>query len=696
MGKQAHRPSSPLWNKALERYKAELEDDGVDEYQAILEAGTLEELVGQIKTIRPPNAREKAVVNRLDSILKFINNFSVFVAKLSVFYARTIHFYRINPHGVLRRNAWADFCGDFSKTIQRIKRLSSVVESEADAARMRLEKNGYAEVLDLMKTLKESKLSPDVKPCYHVPHGVNSRFWGREDVLMKVQDALDPGEDQQRQRSIALWGMGGVGKTQIALRYASISRQRFQTVLWVSADSNIQLLQSFREVAKRLGLVQAHEETEDAMSAMMKVKTWLTEASHRWLLVFDNAEDIEILNHAWPYNAQGSILVTTRNPNIAFDPAAGGLHLQPFDDLEGAKFLLKLINVDANSQLHQDLAKEIAHALGSLPLALNQIGGFINQRKMTLKDFLPLYKRNADRIDSKKTGITNYEHSISTVWEMSLNRLSGPACMLQQILAFLDPDRTDQEVLTGGSQALVEKRPDIEFLSDELDLLDAEEVLLQAALIDKTSGTGLLSIHRLIQAAVIRRLSSEGKAVRNEEYQISPPDPQFYAQVLLRCSWYLYERECYDTARAFMKEALDNFQDRSSLAFASAIELLGLIDMDTNFQRKALQSFTQTMEIRKTLLGPDDAFIAASLTTLGIVHTELGNLNEAYAYHNEAIDIRLRTKSDRIGNSYSNMSSLLLRMGKADEAEEMLKRCPSLKDFTDETFLSTGNPRFSG
>ncbi|KAL8993731.1 MAG: hypothetical protein Q9169_006128 [Polycauliona sp. 2 TL-2023] len=768
---------------ALERYKAELEDDDVDEFQAILEDGTLEDLVDKIKTFQPPNASEKADVNRLDSILRFINDFSVVVAvclgteaklaalvwgsirliltlasstndtlrdivdvleELSLtlprfkyyertlpldsafeaalidvytevicFYARTIRFYRINPHGVLRRNAWADFHGDFTKTIQRIKRLSSVVESEADAARMRLEKNGYAEVLELMRTLKENRISPKVKPCYYVPYGVTSRFWGREDELMRVQNALDPSHQQGRQRSIALWGMGGVGKTQVALRYASISRQRFQTILWVAADSNVQLLQSFRDIADRLGLVQTHEETEDAMSAMLKVKTWLTEA--------------------------GSILITTRNPNLALNPAAGGIEIEPFSELDGAKFLLNLINVDAHSELNQAVAKDISHALGSLPLALNQIGGFMNQRKMPIKDFLPLYQRMAERIDSKKTGITNYEHSISTVWEMSLNKLSGHARLLQQILAFLDPDKIDQEILTEGSQALLSKRPDIEFLSDELDLLDAEEALLQAALINKDSDTGFLAIHRLIQAAVIRRLSSEERATtfdtavrilcwgfpdtfsedvghqhqswensekclshidhvikKKADYRIVPPDPNHYAEVLLRCCWYLYERECYDTARTFMKEALGSFQDRSSLAFASAVELLGLIDMDTNFQNKALQSFTQAMDIRKTLLDPDDPFIAASLTTLGIVHTELGNLAGAYAYHNEAIDIRLRTKSDRIGNSYSNMSSLLLRMGKADEAEEMLKRCPSLKDFTDDTFIKTGNPRFSG
>ena len=145
-----------------------------------------------------------------------------------------------------------------------------------------------------------------------------------------------------------------------------------------------------------------------------------------------------------------------------------------------------------------------------------------------------------------------------------------------------------------------------------------------------------------------------------------------------------------------MNVALENFKNKDTLAYASAIDLLGLIQLDTNDLHKSLQTFFEALSIRENLLGPDDAFIASSYVNIGLAYTELNELDKAYEAHHKAIDIRLRTKSDRIGNSYSNMSSLLLRMGKPDEAEEMLGRCPSLKDFNDETFLSTGNPRFSG
>ncbi len=450
-------------------------------------------------------------------------------------------------------------------------------------------------------------------------------------------------------------------------------------------------------------------------------------------------DEPEVLQHAWPHDAKGSILLTTRNSRVAFEKAFNVFQVQPFDENDGSDVLLKLTNHDSKSAENERLSKEIAHSLGGLPLAISQVGGFINQRKIPLKDFLPLYRRNASKIDAKKTGVSDYEHSISTVWQMSLSQLIGPAYKLQCLLTLLDPDKTDGTILVEGSRDISSTMPDFDFLSDEMDLLDAEEALLQVALISKNSDTGILSVHRLVQAAVMRRLANDERSkyfdavariltwgfpdtwtkdVGNQhqsweisekclphvlhlvkqknEYDLRPADPDLYAQLILSCCWYLYERECYDIALGLINESLENFGKKETLAFSSAVELRGLIYMDMNFQNKALESFTQAMDIRTKLVGPDHGLIAASFTTLGIVHTERGDLDEAFTYHQKAIDIRLRTNSDRIGNSYSNMASLLLRMGKADQAEEMLKRCPSLKDFTDDTFLATGNPRFSG
>lgn len=152
----------------------------------------------------------------------------------------------------------------------------------------------------------------------------------------------------------------------------------------------------------------------------------------------------------------------------------------------------------------------------------------------------------------------------------------------------------------------------------------------------------------------------------------------------------------YIVAKKMIKQAISLFEDKSSLAYAGAIDLSGLIDLDLTQPDKALEPFQEALQIRKTILGSEDPFIAYSLNNIALAYTELGELELAFKTHEEAIRLRLEAKSDRIGNSYSNMASLLLRMGRPDEAEEMLARCPSLKDFTDETFLNTGNPRFSG
>jgi tetratricopeptide (TPR) repeat protein len=102
------------------------------------------------------------------------------------------------------------------------------------------------------------------------------------------------------------------------------------------------------------------------------------------------------------------------------------------------------------------------------------------------------------------------------------------------------------------------------------------------------------------------------------------------------------------------------------------------------------------MRIYEKRLPADDPLMAWSYNNLGIVYTELSDFENALANHHKAIEIRLAKSPERIGNSYSNMSALQLRMGNVTEAEEYLYKCPSLKDFTDQTFLDTDNPRFAG
>lgn len=199
------------------------------------------------------------------------------------FYARTIHFFRHNPHMALRKNAWQNFRNDFSRTIMRIKRMSSTLEAEADTARMRKDEGRYKEVLELLSTMNVAKLegaSSNKIRYNNIPSHSNAKFSAREDVLAEIQKALDPeAVSSTSPRSMALFGMGGVGKTQIATQYAYQNLENFDVVLWVAAENSITLSQSFRTIADGLGLLETDDEKKDGAGAIWKTRNWLSTTS---------------------------------------------------------------------------------------------------------------------------------------------------------------------------------------------------------------------------------------------------------------------------------------------------------------------------------------------------------------------------------------------------------------------------------
>ncbi|KAI0113624.1 P-loop containing nucleoside triphosphate hydrolase protein [Nemania sp. FL0031] len=806
------RAPSPLWHRALEQYRLELQ--GTENYETIPNVGSLEELIGsfaQIQATAPGSYSGINSLNRLAPKLKFVDDFSAVLAlcfgadaaltaavwgsirlilahasstvdiqrdvldmieelslslprfqiyeqtlplsrqfqqtlvdaytEIICFYARTIRFLRSHPHLSLRKNEWQSCRDDLSITIKRIKRISSVIESEADIARMRKDEGRYKEILELLNEMKMNELSNNEKLRYNnIPFSSNPKFSGRRDILDTVHEALNIDSPSSSLRSLALFGMGGVGKTQIAVQYAYQSLHHFDVVLWIAADNAIAIGQSFRAIANGLGLFETDDDQTDAAAAVWKIKNWLMTTKTTCLVVFDNADDLTALKTAWPESINGSVLLTTRNLAVATTITAQYKQVDAFLDNDGSELLLKAVGLVHATASDIDHGLTISRAFGGLPLALTQIGGFIAQRRLPLHAFLPLYERNSTKIDARKPPGSDYEHTLNTVWDVAFKDLSENASRLLKLLSFFDPDGISEDILSQGSGDLDN---DFSFLTDEMDLGDAAEELLQVALINRVRESADFTVHRLIQSTTMKRLKEPdtskyfGYVVSmlcwgfpdHSKYDIGhqvstwgrcekclphvrhlvevvkrypkgvahiTSDQTEYSDLLIRCSWYLYEREMYIIARDMVEQAIGTIKDTKSLGYASAIDLHGLIDLDLSFAARALESFTHALEVRKAALGSEDPFIAYSLNNIALAYTEMGELKLAYAAHEEAINIRLKANSDRIGNSYSNMSSLLLRLSRPDDAEEMLARCPSLKGFTDETFINTGNPRFSG
>ena len=142
-----------------------------------------------------------------------------------------------------------------------------------------------------------------------LPYQRNQFFLGREDVLVQLQRQLQTSQTTALSQPQAINGLGGVGKTQVALEYAYRHTQDYQAIFWTRADSRDALVAGFLEIANRMKLPERDERDQTVIVAA--VKNWLS-LHTSWLLILDNADELSLLPEFLPSPIQGHILLTTR------------------------------------------------------------------------------------------------------------------------------------------------------------------------------------------------------------------------------------------------------------------------------------------------------------------------------------------------------------------------------------------------
>ena len=395
------------------------------------------------------------------------NSLSDLYTEIIIFCAKTITFFRNNPNLGKSRNAWSEFNSEFLRTIAKIREHSRQIDEEVDIIRLKREAKS-AETLEALKHLQIAKTDDVAFPCHVIPYGFNPRFYERELELAKLHEVLDPQQEVPGLKVMAIHGLGGVGKTQLALNYANTSLEAFDVILWVPAETQIKMTQALSSFAKNVGLnLSKEDEPDDDAQAAQKVKDWFNTVKGSFLIVFDNVDSIDLLLQMWPSNGRGSILITTRSSSVAWKRAANVIHLQSFERDQGVRTLTTMTGTAPSNDQEREAAETIVDQLGGLPLAIVQISDFIRDRQYSFSEFVPLYRSSAKRIIAKGEAPSEYNHTIGTVWEMSLQKLSGDARTLQQLLAFLEPDSVEEEMLTSDTSGLTEDR--YEFLHDELE-----------------------------------------------------------------------------------------------------------------------------------------------------------------------------------------------------------------------------------
>lgn len=386
--------------------------------------------------------------------------------EIIIFCACAITFFWNNPNASIKRPAWSQFNRQFLKTIEDLKLQSRRVDEEVDMIRMRREAM-TAETIEVMKSLKETKLEDQVKlPCHMIPFGLNPRFFSRDHEVDMVRKALDPMQGHEKLQVMSIHGLGGVGKSQIALHYANTSMKTYDVIAWIPSETQVKMTQALSKLAKKLGLPKG-DDSEDDYQASLKVKDWLNESGRSFLLIFDNVEQIDILLQVWPSSEKGSILITTRSPSVASKRATEVMHLECFSMEKALEALNSLTGFDPKKDEDSAAANDICQLLGGLPLAIVQMSEYIRDRGCSYEEFLRIYRKSASKIHAKGETPMEYDHTLSTVWDISLQNLPQDASTLQNFTAFFDPDKIEERLLTNPKVSHTDDR--LEFLIDEIE-----------------------------------------------------------------------------------------------------------------------------------------------------------------------------------------------------------------------------------
>lgn len=341
----------------------------------------------------------------------------------------------------------------------------------------------------------------------------NLFFTGREQKLMEIKKTLN------NQSRVALYGLGGVGKTQIATEYAYRYLNNYDYIFWVNADSQERLISSYVKIASHLKVLGRN--VQDQSHVIEAVKHWLT-THERWLLIFDNADEIKIIKQFIPSGKHGHVLLTTQARAIG--TMMDRIEILEMESEEGELFLLrraKCIAADAllnaASEADQEIAKKIVEQLGGLPLALDQAGAYIEETECGLAVYLELYSIHVLELLRHRGIALNHPNPVTRTWALSFEKIenvSPAAVELLRLCAFLHPDGIPEEIFIKAASG---PEPILNMVGlDALAVNNAISEILKYSLLRRIPKNNSIKIHRLVQVVLKKEMEEATQRLWSE------------------------------------------------------------------------------------------------------------------------------------------------------------------------------------
>ncbi|MFD9005472.1 FxSxx-COOH system tetratricopeptide repeat protein [Streptomyces sp. NPDC059582] len=498
----------------------------------------------------------------------------------------------------------------------------------------------------------------------------NTSFVGRQTLLRAVEEQLGS-QDTAAVLPHALHGLGGVGKSQLALEYIYTHQRDFKVICWIPAERESLILAALAQLAAQLGVAPAGQDSLGAPAANTAVPAVLDALRSgapydNWLLVFDNAEDVEAVRSYFPTNGPGKVMVTSRNR--AWERVATPLPVNVFDREESIELLQK-----RSPDLTTEDADRLAEALGDLPLAVEQAGAWHAVTGMLVDEYLELLTERSPEILDLEPNV-DYPVSVAAAWDISLERIqqNNPgARQLLDICASMAPEPIPRSMLRGSRGVNV--TPEVDpLLRESIKLNRAVRDLSQFSLIRVDPRSDTLQMHRLLQTVLLAKLGpGERERMRDAAHQLlsaAKPGPSGSS-----LEWRAYQALLPHVLTSQAVTSTDTYVRELVFDTVWFLYYWGDHEGAADFARQAWSAWLAAS-------GEENLHVIRMTKSLGFLLRQIGQVPESIPLTEKALDVsrRIEVDPEDLIDSLCEMADARGYQGRFEEARDLTREAAEL------------------
>ncbi|EGU77181.1 hypothetical protein FOXB_12308, partial [Fusarium oxysporum f. sp. conglutinans Fo5176] len=444
------------------------------------------------------------------------------------------------------------------------------------------------------------------------------------DQLMKPLEVNRQGEVKK----VGVWGMGGVGKSQLALSYLQRYRAEYDATFWIQADQTASIDRDFLAIYRLLAETTSSLSDPKPEDVKREVLGWFARASGKYLIIFDGADSLHQtdknfvgLSEYCPGSPNTHIIITSRSSIAKSMSTFEGVSVEELEEWQSVELFLACAEIQPAREDVVAETKLIVHELGNLALAVSMAGKYVSQTPQlstNLSAYLDEFRhRRRDLLsETPDEVVTRYHHSIMTVWETSYAAVSEhlpEACRLLTLLCFIHYDDIFPELfgldIDSDSTAVA---PWISVLGCQIrvDLHHLEKcfrVLENYSLCQRKMMQTSYSIHRLVHAWGYDRLQGDGDEVKRFWYAASQLLDDYLKTISDRqnepASKLQVVPHLTDNIRSFKRVSTAN--DWNEIDWLETVERFGVFFMEIGRWDDAALSQREVLEKRQRVLGDE-------------------------------------------------------------------------------------------